>query len=293
MHYAAYGLVLSSTLPLPELPPADAARSTLYIRTRSQGLTDRGWRWLQARPRRRAGTWVAVAARAGDYRLLFDGGAQFVFTPSTASIVVHGGAALPKRALRHRLLDQVVPIVMSHRGRVVLHASAVATRAGAVAFVGPAGAGKSTLACSFARADTPVVSDDALVLQQQRGAWLAAPSYPGVRVWRGGAKQRLTPSDGVPFSNCRAPLRRVYVLDGVKGLRGSPARVEPLPARDSMMALIEYAFVLDTEDRERLAAHFSRVAAAAAALDVRRLVYRRSTRALPAVRDAVLADLER
>jgi len=53
----------------------------------------------------------------------------------------------------------------------------------------------------------------------------------------------------------------------------------------------EYAFLLDTSDRHRMAGHFGRVAEAAKGIDVRKLVYPRKMSVLAQVREAVLADL--
>jgi len=157
--------------------------------------------------------------------------------------------------------------------------------------VGPAGAGKSTLASSFALAGTPLLSDDAVFLDRARGRWMAVPAYPGVRlVSRQGGKRRLTPAHGVRFESRRRPLRRVYLLDASTRAGGRP-RVERLAPRDAIMALLEYAFLLDTSDRHRMAGHFGRVAEAAKGIDVRKLVYPRKMSVLAQVREAVLADL--
>jgi hypothetical protein len=302
--YSAYGLIVSSTFPLPELSerPAVSGSAVLRITRSSRAVSERGWTWFQARPKRRKGSWVAVAHRRGEYRLLFDGGAGFLLRPGAGSTAAGMNAAgsitafarssqSPVR-MRHRLIDQVVPLAMSHFGRIVLHASAVAADGAAVAFVGPAGAGKSTLAAAFAHRGNAVVADDALFLEESRGQWFAVPAYPGIRVLRRGAttKRRLTPDDGVAFARNTLPLRRVYVLK--ESARRERIRIGRLQPRDAIMALVEYAFVLDTEDRERMAAHFARVSAAAAGLDIRELTYPRRMAALPDVRDAVMADIE-
>ena len=84
--------------------------------------------------------------------------------------------------MRHLLLDQVMPLVLS-RDRLVLHASAVATPAGAAAFIGFTGAGKSTLAASLSAAGFPILSDDCLVIERDGRGFLARPFYPGARLW--------------------------------------------------------------------------------------------------------------
>jgi hypothetical protein len=307
--YHAYGLVFSSDLPLPELAVADTSvvPASLAVSLRSDPVREDGWRWLQPRPAKTEGPWLAVAKREGRHRLLFDGDADFVVAADDAAVVAHAPTPAALEAVRRRLVDQVIPLVMSHLGRFVLHASAVATPHGAVAFIGAAGAGKSTLSASFGLRGVPVIADDAVFVEKEGGAWLAIPAYAGVRVWpdvlpalaaagtsagarRSGDvdsadKRRLTSGDGVRFATMPMHIRRVYVLDT------GPVRIERLTRRDAVMALLGHTFVLDISDRRRLAGTFSRVAAASEALDVRRLTYPRDLDALPHASDAVLADV--
>ena len=70
MFYSAFGLTLSSTIPLPELPERGPGPHALSIRKTARRVSETGWRWFQARPKRKKGTWVAVASRRGSYRLV-------------------------------------------------------------------------------------------------------------------------------------------------------------------------------------------------------------------------------
>ncbi len=63
---------------------------------------------------------------------------------------------------------------------LVLHASANVVDGIVVAFAGPCGAGKSTLAAILERAGHAVASDDALLLRAQRDTIYAVPAYPGL-----------------------------------------------------------------------------------------------------------------
>ena len=307
MNYHAYGLVLSSDIPLPGLTPASpsslASLASLTIRHRTERVNEEGWHWQKPRPMKTEGPWLAVARQGRRHRLLFDGGADFVVSADEAEIVAHVEASASLDAARQRLVDQVVPLVMSHLGRFVLHAGAFATAHGAVALIGPAGAGKSTLSASFGLRGAPVIADDALFVEERSGEWLAVPSYAGLRVWpdvlpaivaAGTAdaasaspadKRRLTSHDGIVFAATPMPLRRVYML------QSGPACIGRLSPREAIMALIGHTFVLDIDDRERLAGNFARVSAASAALDVRTLTYPRELDALSLAGDMILADL--
>jgi hypothetical protein len=221
---------------------------------------------------------------------VFDSGAEFVIGPDGRNITVMAPRARTLDSVRHRLVDQVVPLAMSHLGRVVLHASAVGLAGAAVAFAGPAGAGKSTLAAAFAHAGASVVTDDALRLETRGDKRYAIPAYPGVRMIEPGRTGKRRVTAGIAFASASLPLRRLYVLK--EGTHQTAVRITRMSPRDAMMALIEYAFVLDTGDRGRMAAHFGRVSGVAAGLDVRALEYPRTKSALPHVREAVIRDID-
>ena len=76
------------------------------------------------------------------------------------------------------LLDTGLRCASLVLGFEALHASSVATPAGTVAFVGPAGSGKTTLAAELVARGYPLVSDDVLVLSRERGRIVGHPSPP-------------------------------------------------------------------------------------------------------------------
>jgi hypothetical protein len=71
----------------------------------------------------------------------------------------------------------VLPLLLHTRGQEVLHASAVATPAGVIAFCAASETGKSTLACGLSRRGYTPWGDDAVVLARAVAAWNAVP-YP-------------------------------------------------------------------------------------------------------------------
>ncbi len=85
------------------------------------------------------------------------------------------------------LLTRVLPLVAIARGREALHAGAVHTAAGAVAIAGPSGAGKSTLTAELVRRGHPLLADDVLVLESDRGRVLAHPAGPQLSLCGGDA----------------------------------------------------------------------------------------------------------
>ncbi len=117
----------------------------------------------------------------------------------------------------------------------------------------------------------------------------AIPSYPGVRLWNDSLRSLYRPprprgrrvssyshkrrmdaaAAGLTFwpaCAARAPLRA-----GSGGIRGSRPRVEPLSAREGLVALLRFTFHLDVEDRPAVADRFDRAARVAGAVAARRL----------------------
>ena len=301
-YYGAYGAVLCSTLPLPELSPRPASDPDLFVTVSSDRISDSEWEWTVPPPDVHQ-AWLAVAYGPAGYRLTFDGGGEFVVSGEGRRITTFPAAAASETT-RHLLIDQVVPLALAHSGRFVLHASAFETSDGVVALMGPAGVGKSTLSASFGSHGTRLLADDALVVEPIGPAWLARPAYSGVRVWPdvlpavpGGSeppcvgpytdKRRLGPGEGLVFASEPSPLSRIYLLDhddtpGIEVMSLSP--------RDALMALVAQTFTLDASDTVRVIHQLDHALAMCRAVPVRRLRFPRELTALDAVRAAILSD---
>ncbi len=79
------------------------------------------------------------------------------------------------------ILNQTLPRVLSLRGHLVLHASAVRVERQMVVLAGSSESGKSTLAKSVAGPGTEVLSDDCVHLAlDERGEVVGFPSHPGI-----------------------------------------------------------------------------------------------------------------
>ena len=84
------------------------------------------------------------------------------------------------------LVGPVLSFVLRLRGDFALHASAVATPSGAIAFAGPHGAGKSTTAVALGGLGYPVVTDDILRVTPADDGWIAHPLGGILRLWPDG-----------------------------------------------------------------------------------------------------------
>ena len=198
----------------------------------------------------------------------FTGKADFLIDLDRRSIQCAPRPAATSATIRHLLLDQVVPLLLSRETRLVLHASAVATPRGAIAFVGFTGSGKSTLAAAVAARGFPLLCDDCLVVEPSPRGVHASPFYPGARLYPDSVKalgmtgatsstvasytrKRRIAMPPAPHVDRSTPLACVFVLDRHSRRSGSsPGAIAftRLRPRDALMALLACTFHLDVGD---------------------------------------------
>ncbi len=317
--YQVSGVVLSSDAELPELSEAPEGGGAwrpsveVLLKGAAAGATS-SLSWFREATFPDGEVWLRCARAPSGYLLEFPGLASFLVSADGRRIArCNGQPDLPAQTIRHLVIDQVLPHAINLFGRQSLHATAVLTAAGVCAFMGPAGAGKSTLAASFEQAGYRVFCDDCLSLDEsaQLSVW---PGYPGVRLWEDALravgrapeasapvahyapKYRSSGRLGQPsFPTDPAPLARLYRLErepaGNLKRPGAPVRIEPMNKRDAFMELVASSYVLDTTDAAALKANFETVKRVLAEVGVRRLRMPHGFEHLPAVRRAVLADL--
>ncbi len=242
---------------------------------------------------------MRVARRPNGFFVRFDGYGDFDIQGSL--IACAALPYVPEHTIRHLLLDQVLPALLGQRHSVVLHASAVALDGRAIAFLGRAGTGKSTLAAAMIERGAAVVTDDAVVIDTRRPR-AVVPTYPGVRLWPDSrtlvrTRRRVSRSqvahyspkqrwagDAVPFHADVLPLAAMYVIG-----RGNRGRFVSLSAREAMMALVCHSMTLDPTDREAMRRAFEIASATVARVVVTRLIVGPGRAGLRAATDAVLA----
>jgi energy-coupling factor transporter ATP-binding protein EcfA2 len=310
--YRLYGLVLASNLPLPELaavavpsgedPDVRFRRAPLSCLYPDPPEWFMHWRMPSGEP------WLSAAKNDDGYLLRFHDHADFVMDEGGREIVCRYWQDGAPETLRHLLIDQVMPLVLNLRGAEALHASAVLVDGGAVAFTGPTGTGKSTLAAELARAGHSVISDDCLGVVHGEAAFEVVPAYPGLRL-RSDAlhhldlderpvqpvaeytdKCRLTVEGSFADPSRRCPLRAVFVLDDGPAADGE-AVVRELHPRDATMELIRSAFRFEVQDRSMLERQLELFTRVAAAVPVRRVSAPRDLARLPDLRRTVLRSL--
>lgn len=309
MLYRFGDLTLASDEPFSQLPedPTGLPECS-FERARGSGplVVETGWDHHWRAP---GGAVALSCARDGNgYRLGMPDVATFVIDEPGRTITCRAQTGLSHDTLEHAVIDQVLPRVLTHRGRLVLHAGCVVTPLGAIAFLGESGAGKSTLCAAFAREGDPLLGDDGIVVRRARaGGFDALATYPGLRLLpdplaslfdgaarsvpmaRHSSKRRLDVGGaGCELAAGPVALRAVYLLDA-----GADVRIAPLAGRDAFVTLVRSCFQMHLEDAERARDLFDRIGAVIDAVPVRRLSFPRDYARLPEVREALLDDAGR
>lgn len=232
------------------------------------------------------------------YLLRFTGTADFDLDLATGQVLCTPEGDVPEETLVDMHFNQVVPLLLGYNGDLVLHASAVRTDAGAIAFLGATGRGKSTLAASLARAGCPFLTDDGLILDASGTDYLVRPRRPILRLRpdseaamldlaeadipdRDQLKARVSARPDIPFCDSPVTLAALYVLAEPHG-RTEP-EIHALPPSAVLPELLSHSFILDVEDQARVHAHFDKLAVLARNVRCFTLDYPRDYEALPIV----------
>jgi len=169
------------------------------------------------------------------------------------------------------LLGPVMGFVMLLRGVVCLHASAVAIGDEAIAFLGPAGSGKSTTAAAFAERGYSVLAEDVVTLDDRGDQFLVRPGYPCIRLWPAAVKAlygsethlpKLTPNWDKCYLDLsenfqREPLRlaAIYHL-GERRHDATAPFVQKLDRADGLMSLVANTYATKLMDKQMRAREF-------------------------------------
>ncbi len=250
--------------------------------------------------------WTQSYRMSGGYLVRFPGLADFEIALDLGRIECHPAPDVGDETCRHLYRNQVLPMVLSHGGHLVCHASCVAVGGGAIAFVGRSGLGKSTLAASFAAHGDRVMADDGLVVESHEAGYRAIPADPSIRLWEDSgsallepgtltapsleytSKLRLLAGPALAFCSDALPLRAVYFLGN--GTAAVPA-ITPMTSAETLMGLAGNTFLLDPDDHAVLGAHFHRLASLADGRLCHGLDYPRNYEVLPCVRETILRHL--
>jgi hypothetical protein len=235
--YTAYGLEIHSEIPLAALPPGSSP-ADIQIRRAS----------VVPPPELNGHSiWTGV----NDIYLRFEN-VGLVRVSGGREIVVDA-EGVDDRMAASFVLGPSMGVLLHQRGLLVLHASAVLTDAGVVAFLGHSGWGKSTMAGALGKLGYPLFSDDVVPVSLSNGLPIALPSYPFLKLgkdsgaklgYETGESATVLPEDGRLQIAVRGvdpdasvPLARLYVLG-----EGERPEIELLKPQESAPELIRHSY---------------------------------------------------
>lgn len=314
--YSAFGLRLQADRPVPGLTPlvsAAPADTRIWFRAAApeaaRGALEDAWYASSFIEAGQPAVRVWKIGNGAYVRWRYSDGTEFVVDRAGGDVWAAWPASSTLEDTVTYLLGPILGFVLRLRGVTCLHASAVAAGGRAIAFVGPACAGKSTTAAAFARLGHPVLADDVVALADEDGRPHVRPAYPQVRLWPesvamlygcADALPRLTPNwekrcldltgRGGRYEPRPLPLGAVYVL-GERGTRGG-APVERVKASEALLALVANTHVNYLQDPEARAREFRALGDLVAAVPVRKAVPPDGPAELPRFCEQVLDDVQ-
>ena len=197
--------------------------------------------------------------------------------------------------------DVLLPAILDHQGKLVLHAGAAIIDGAAVLFVGESGRGKSTLTGSFLAEGHTVLSDDGIIVTDTDTGARVEAVYPGVRLLPGtlsdlfadpvqttevahyAAKRRIVPD--ARMSAASFPAAALLFLSEPSG--SGSVSISPMGAADACIGVVTQSFALDPSDKVRACSRIEQASRLANALPAFALDYPREISALPQVRQAI------
>ncbi|HET6939548.1 MAG TPA: hypothetical protein VFI19_13120 [Nocardioides sp.] len=164
--------------------------------------------------------YYAATADGHGFRLRFFGSCDVVLTQDLRRATVHPMSGVAPDLLSVLVSGSLLAFVLTLRGDVVLHASAVQVGDAALAFVGASGMGKSTMATLLCAAGARLVTDDILRLDTTSSPPTCALGATELRLRKG--------ADHLADQFGRAPALRT-TGDARQALAAAPSTSEDLP----------------------------------------------------------------
>jgi hypothetical protein len=244
--YSICGLPVRSevVLPLPPARPPEGTTPAWTIRygEAAQRLKKPRWNW-PAIPQ--SGRPVATSPDDGTTTFYhhiqkgadgvwfwWDGLATAHVSPDARDVAVYLDSDPDERLLGLLLAGPFAAVIFGQLGYPTLHASAIATPAGAVVFLGRKGQGKSTMAAAFLRRGDALLTDDMLLLRAESDGVCGVPGPPHMKLWRPTAEHTLGLAvDSLP--NVVGTMeKKLLWIDGEYSMTRQPARIRALYVLD-------------------------------------------------------------
>lgn len=209
--------------------------------------------------------------------------------------------------LDHFLVDQVLPRILAHEGRLVLHAGAVRCDDRAIVVLGQSGRGKSTLVASLDQAGFELIGDDALIISKEDQAFRARAVYPSLRLFPDSlealfqdrpataevAHYSLKERVNLPIAPDRntAPLPIAVIFSLAEPSPDGEVHVRQMSPAVTCMAIITNSFALDPADKELARKKLADASKLANEVPAYEISYPRDYARLPDVHAAIFEKL--
>jgi hypothetical protein len=287
----AYGLLVGSNAAIPGLASTASSIEGPEVDVRVVFSERPAWVPLEdARPPQNPDDPPAleIGAGSGHFILRYADGTTFYFDLGKSTIWATWPDGLTLEDTARYLLGPVLGFYLRLRGHVCLHASAVILQDRCVAFLGFAGAGKSTLAAAFATQGQAVLTEDVACLDESGDSFSVRPGYPLVRLWDDAAKllpvaagtlplltpnwsKRYLPLGGTyRFYAEPAPLAAVFVLQERRVMTAA-AEAQDMAGQDVLIQLVVNTYGTRLLDRSMRAHEFQMLGRLTKAVPVRSL----------------------
>jgi hypothetical protein len=289
LSYLAYGLLIRSAFPLPELMTAEGRQQVVVRPGKLNPLLPGGDKECE------------------NFLVTKDGICLFwkkvgkIFVREGREIIVDPAPEVDEGTIRLFILGPALGAVLHQRGRLVLHGSAVTMHGETVAFLGEEETGKSTLAAALYVNGYSVVADDLVALQIENGSSKIFPSAPRLKlsphvVSFGDFEkthQISYPSFEIrsylvdkKFSPQPLYLKRIYILG-----ESEDQKIERLPPQEALMELIRHSYCARLISDAEAPLHLLQCATLVNRIPIFRLKRPRSISSLPDVVRMVEKDL--
>ena len=251
--YQVFGGALRSDITFPELRTVESDAPTWSLRAVT-GLPDMASPVQLGEAELVPSYQVRLYRHARGFRFVFDDTGALDITDHGREIAWSAGANFEDSWVRADVTGRVLAVALHAGGHLCLHGSAVATGAGAIAFLAPKFHGKSTLALALSRAGARLLTDDVLPVDPHPPVH-AVPGVHQVKLWQDtathfgvdrqapspGSKHLIHDFDDSMLSNDRSPLAAIYLLSPVmveEGAVAPPISRTQLHAVPSALALV-------------------------------------------------------
>ncbi len=308
MKYKIFNKIIKSNIPLPELKGEEILPPSIFFESLpAHSLPHSAITWLHHWHLPNGQISLSSGKEKSNYWLRFPQIADFHIIPSKNKIISHQLLDIPNNTIRHLLLDQVIPRLLSHQGQQIIHASCVRIDKSAVAFSGQSGWGKSTIATFFHDHDHTLLTDDCLLLKLDKSKVLGIPNYRGARLFQDslsflskekhvtplahyGTKKRLLMTNSIKTD--AIPIKAVFIL-------GDPTLLQPtapvvsiskISGASAAIELVKNCFPLDITDKKRMGTQMQKLAQIGGSknISIYHLNYPRKTDLLPEIMKSIL-----